>query len=158
MDNLVSWAHRNHISKQAIEELLHMFNIPANDVEPSVGQSEQAVKAAVRLEGASKGLRLWVNNVGAFKDERGVQVRYGLANDSKQVNSILKSSDLIGIRPVIIKPHMMGNVIGQFVARECKEPGWKFKGTEREQAQLNFLQLITSFGGDGKFCNGTGTL
>lgn len=158
MDNLQYWARRHCITPRAIRELLAMFNIPANDVPPVKGTSEQAVKAAVRLEAAGKGLRLWVNNVGAFKDERGVPVRYGLANESKQVNSILKSSDLIGIRPLLIDSGHVGCVIGQFVARECKEPNWQYKGNPHEEAQLNFLQLVTALGGDAQFCNGTGSI
>jgi hypothetical protein len=67
---------------------------------------------------------------------------------------VFKSSDLIGIRPVSFG----GCHFGQFVARECKAPGWEYTGTLREKAQLNFLEFIASMGGDACFCTGEGTL
>jgi hypothetical protein len=73
-------------------------------------------------------------------DERGVPVRYGLANESAKINKIVKSSDLIGISSQ-----------GQFLAIECKRPGWKYTGNEHEAAQLAFITFIHSMGGDAKF-------
>ena len=45
-----------------------------------------AVQAAVRLEAARMGILLFRNNVGALIDVRGIPVRYGLANESTQIN------------------------------------------------------------------------
>ena len=70
------------------------------------------------------------------------------------MNESLKSSDLIGIRPVLIDPTYVGRTLGQFVAIECKRPGWVFGNTKREQAQHNFLSLIESLGGHGRFSTG----
>lgn len=120
--------------------------------------SEAAVQAQVRLEAARKGLRLWRNNVGVLTDERGVPVRYGLANDSKQLNSVVKSGDLIGWRPVLITPAHLGITIAQFVSRECKRVGWTYKGDAREQAQLRWAEMIIADGGDAAFCCGQETL
>ena len=122
------------------------------------GTSESAVQAAVRLEAARKGVRLFRNNVGALVDSRGVPVRYGLANDSPASNKAIKSADLIGWRTLRIVPEMIGQIIAQFVSRECKAVGWHYTGTDREQAQLAWAQLVAVAGGDAAFCTGEGTL
>lgn len=97
---------------------------------------------------------LWRNNVGAAKDAQGNFFRFGLANESKAQNAVLKSGDLIGIKPVIITPEMAGSMIGQFVSIETKAAGWKYRGTPREVAQKNWIDLVRSLGGDAGFDNG----
>jgi len=77
-------------------------------------------------------------------------VRYGLGNDSAQVNAKLKSSDLIGITPV--------GGVGVFTSYEIKKPGWRYAGTPREVAQLRWLELVVSLGGIGKFISDVGDL
>lgn len=117
-------------------------------------RSEAGIQTERRLRASKRGERLWRNNVGAYQTPEGAWVRYGLANDSKVVNAQIKSSDLIGIRPVKITSDMVGTTIGQFIAEECKAPGWKLtKGDKRAQAQLRFITLINSMGGDAKFVN-----
>ena len=130
-----------------MDELAALFQ--ATVTLPGAGASagERQVLDAARVEAARSGGRLWRNNVGVAVDARGRVVRYGLCNDSKALNTQVKSSDLIGIQPVTIG----GVTVGQFVAREVKRPGWRYTGTPREVAQLNFLQLITALGGDGRF-------
>lgn len=122
------------------------------------GQSEAAAQKEVQLEASRVGARLWRNNVGALKDARGVPVRYGLANETPGMNEVIKSSDLIGIKPVVIRPSHIGTVFGQFLAREMKAPGWKYTGTGREEAQLAYLNFVAAKGGDAAFCTGVGTL
>ena len=158
--HVYQWAARHGVTMQALQELQAIFGMHGgHDLPPTVkGTSEAAVQSAVRLEAARKGVRLWRNNVGALVDSRGVPVRYGLANDSKQVNEVCKSGDLIGLRPVLIGPQHVGQVIGQFVSRECKRPGWHYTGDAHEEAQLNWAQLVTAAGGDASFCTGEGTL
>jgi hypothetical protein len=122
-------------------------------------ESEGRVQSRVVLEGAIKGVRLYRNNVGALKDLTGRPVRYGLANDSKARNTVLKSGDLIGIdsRPITLAE--VGQPRGRFVSRECKHSRWTFgEDPAREGPQLEWAQLIISLGGDAAFCSGEGTL
>lgn len=121
-------------------------------------QSESAVLSDIRLEASERGARLWRNNVGATYTQRGDFIRYGLANDSKALNTALKSADLIGIRPVLITSEHVGSIIGQFISREIKHPGWRFNGTPRELAQLAWADLIMELGGDACFATSRGTL
>lgn len=154
------WAVRHGVTMAALQELAGLFGMHGgHDLPPEVkGTSEAAVQAAVRLEAAHKGVRLFRNNVGALIDSRGVPVRYGLANESKQVNEVMKSADLIGWRPVVIGPQHVGQCLALFVSRECKHPTWHYTGGDREPAQLAWAQLVTAGGGDAAFCTGTGTL
>jgi len=151
--NFYEWAARWAIPAEAIKELqLITGTLPHSDVEQ--GLSEAAVQNNVRLQASKHGCRLMRNNVGVYYDERGVPVRYGLMNDSKKLNKKIKSSDLIGIKPVKICPKMIGHTLGVFVAREVKPAGWTYSATEREKAQLAFINLINSLGGDAKFTTG----
>lgn len=155
------WAIRHSVSLAALQELAGLFGMHGGHFLPSAvkkGTSEAATQAAIRLEAARKGVHLFRNNVGVLMDATGRPVRYGLANESKQVNDVCKSADLIGWRPVLIGPQHVGQVIGQFVSRECKRSGWHYTGSDREPAQLAWAQLVTSGGGDAAFCTGTGTL
>lgn len=85
-------------------------------------------------------------------------MRYGLANDTKKLNEKIKSSDLIGWRPVLVTPAHVGTLIAQFVSRECKKPSWAYTGTPHEVAQLRWIAAVTADGGDAKFCNAEGSL
>lgn len=154
------WAIRHGVSLQALHELQGIFGMTGGyGLPPNVkGTSEAAVQAAVRLEAARKNVRLFRNNVGALIDSRGVPVRYGLANDSAQVNAVMKSSDLVGWRPLVIGPEHVGLCVAQTVLRECKKVGWYYTGDEREKAQLNWLMLGAKDGADAAFCTGEGTL
>jgi len=122
-------------------------------------QTESNAQALVRLEASRKGKLLFRNNVGAGTvAESGSFVRWGLANDSKAVNSKLKSGDLIGIQPVLITQAHVGTIIGQFLSREIKAPGWKYHGTDRELAQIRWAELILARGGDAAIVTGPGSL
>ncbi len=159
MNILDHWARKNNIPHHALVELRMMMGVVNTEPQSTtVTTSEAAVQNQIRLEASNVGARLWRNNVGAYLDERGIPVRYGLCNESKQMNKLVKSSDLIGIKPVIITGDMVGCTIGQFVAREVKASDWSFKGNDHENAQLTFLNLVTSLGGDAAFCNSVGSL
>ena len=153
---LLEWQRKHGITAEALADLVTMVGL---DVPRSTKHTPEArVQDEARLLASKMGWRLFRNNVGVLKDERGVPVRYGIANDSPAMNKRIKSSDLIGVRPVIITPDMVGSTIGQFVAREVKKAGWKYKGTEHEKAQLAFGTLIIGLGGDFKFWSGEGEL
>jgi len=146
--NLYDWAKTWNISAMAINDLKNRMGLRGTIPQlPHEITTEAQVKKVVRLEGAQKGITLWSNNVGVAVDEQGRYIRYGLANDSKAMNMNVKSSDLIGIGPD-----------GLFYARETKRPGWHYTGTPREVAQLKFLQLVLSKGGNAEFATGKGTL
>ncbi len=114
-------------------------------------KSEAAVQQEIRLESARRGWRLWRNNNGACKDENGRLIRYGLANDSAKMNQEIKSSDLVGITPVIITPEMVGQTVGVFTSIEVKRQGWHYTGTGREAAQKKWIDLVISLGGHSGF-------
>jgi hypothetical protein len=153
---LTEWAKRWGIPLHAIEELRTFIcnQVPADEL----GISEAAISNRVRLEASKRGCRLWRNNVGAATMEDGSFVRYGLANDSAKVNAVIKSADLIGIRPLLIEPWMVGHTVGQFVSREIKKSNWRYTGNDREKAQMSWALLVLSFGGDAAFATSEGTL
>lgn len=114
--------------------------------------NEGTISKHIQLAAAYQGLQLWRNNVGAYQDETGRVIRYGLANDSKKLNAEIKSSDLIGITRVLITPEMYGRVLGVFSAIECKPPGWKFSEADtRAVAQQAFHRLVLREGGFAGF-------
>jgi hypothetical protein len=155
---LSEWAIRWQISYAALEDLRQRMGQINTDPPLIVGQSESAVQSLVRLEASRLGKRLWRNNVGAGVLDNGSFIRWGLANDSDRLNQQIKSSDLIGISPVVITSAHVGHTLGVFMAREVKEAGWQYSGTAREKAQLRWLELINSLGGDAMFATGEGSL
>ena len=114
-------------------------------------KSEARVSQDVHIAASKAGVRLFRNNVGAAVDHTGRPVRYGLANTSAAMNAKLKSSDYIGLTPVSITEQHVGRVLGIFTAIECKRGGWAFSGSERELAQLRFIELVLSMGGIAAF-------
>lgn len=156
---LDAWAARWGVPRGALYEL-HMITAAeaVPDDIPAMAVTETDVQNLVRLEAGAKGIHLWRNNVGVLRDERGVPVRFGLANDNPKLNAKLKSSDLIGWRPVTIAPHHVGKLIAQFVARECKKPGWTWRGDAHELAQKRFIDEVNLAGGDAAFAAAPGTL
>ena len=164
MNDLHEWFAR-HAGKpltiEAFRDLqitLGTYSLPLPAEAQGAGKSEAWAQSAVRLEASEKGVKLFRNNVGVLEDKTGRPVRYGLGNDSPKMNEVIKSGDLIGIRPVVILPHHVGHTFGQFVSREIKAPGWQFTGAGRETAQLAWANLINSCGGDAAFATGAGTL
>lgn len=155
---LHNWARRWGLPQVAINELMQELGAVDHCADRSPTDTEDGSQIAVRLEASKKGDRLWRNNVGAGKLQNGRFIRWGICNESHKQNKEIKSSDLIGIRRVVITQEMVGAVFGQFLAREIKRPGWRYRATEEEVAQLRFLTLVLSMGGDAAFATGEGTL
>lgn len=157
---LEQWAIKHGVSRQALIELRSIMGVFTEST-PGVrtDDSESAVLNEVRLEAAEKGIWLMRNNVGACQDKHGRLIRYGLCNDTKQLNETVKSSDLIGVRPLLITPELVGSTIGQFVMREVKKRQWQWgEDPSREIAQLRFLEKGFKLGCDVGFATGRGTL
>ena len=95
--------------------------------------SEQTIQQRIRLALSRGPVRLWRNNTGALRDQRGQLVRYGLCQGS---------ADLIGFRSITVTPEMVGQRIAQFAAVEVKSPGGR---TTPEQEA--FLRLVAEAGG-----------
>lgn len=158
--NLLQWAIKWSVPIEAVEDLRREFGLINTEPKALTGESEGAVQTRIRLEASAKGLRLWRNNVGAYdaNNPPSPGSRWGLCNDNKEMNALIKSSDLIGVKPLLITQNHVGGIVGQFVAREVKAANWSYSGTKREEAQLNFLNLVASMGGDAAFANSVGTL
>lgn len=92
-------------------------------------------QSCMHVQRKYKGL-LYRNNSGALKNERGQLVRYGIGNDSMQLNAVWKSPDSIGGIPILITQEMVGRTMLVLCGFEDKKPGWHLTpGDKRGQAQ-----------------------
>jgi len=116
--------------------------------------NETPVQQRVRVRASELNVTLWRNNSGACYDDTGRLIRYGLANDSKEMNAVIKSSDLIGITPLVITPDMVGQTIGVFTAIETKASDWtRQPGDKRAEAQAKFHDIVQRNGGFAGFAS-----
>lgn len=151
---MIAWAKRWGVSVQALHELAFLCDRESRYDGPTVpGTGEDAAQSEVLGASGHFGM-LMRNNVGAFKDETGRLIRYGLMNESRDRNQKFKSSDTVGLYRVTITPEMVGQTIGQFWAVECKPRGWRYTGDARETAQLAFGNMIRALGGRFTFATG----
>lgn len=141
------WATKWNIPAAALEELRAVYTPSFFDG----GSSEASTQARLRVDAPKIGAALWRNNSGAVETEPGRWVRYGLGNDSKKLNDVFKSSDLIGITPVTVRAEHVGKAFGVFTAVEVKHPGWKKPENDRDRAQESFLVAVCQHGGLGMF-------
>lgn len=154
MIHINQWAAQHGVSNDALQSLCHLIGISDTGITVSTGISEASTLQQVRIKESKKGNRLWRNNNGACEDVNGRVIRYGLGNDSSIINKIFKSSDLIGITPYRVQQHDINKKLGIFTSIEMKRQGWKYTGTNREVAQLNWLKLVITLGGIGRFSTG----
>ncbi len=157
--DLNKWAFDWGIPYEAITDLQNRMTSVAVDNDATTKKyDEAAIQRIVRLEASKKGKILYRNNVGALFAPNGKLVRFGLANDSKAVNKNNKSSDLIGVEPILITAEHIGMIFGRLLVREVKRGDWVYTGTPEEKAQLNFMLIMISLGANACFCTGPGTL
>lgn len=157
---LRTWAARHGVPFGAVlelETLMGVSHAPPVEVDGPLG-SEGRQQSLVLLEAADKDIMLFRNNVGALQDKTGRYVRYGLANESKKQNELIKSADLIGWQPLVIQQWMVGYKVAQFLSVEIKEEGWTYTGDEHEQAQQAWAELVIAGGGRALFATGPGKL
>jgi len=154
------WAQRHPLAASELLTMLHQgseANLPEN---AATHKQESWSQQRARFEIAKQGGYAFRNNVGATPTKckecgaRQRPVRYGLANDSTQMNTRIKSSDLILAIPRKITPDMVGSTIAQFGAVECKKQGWEYTGKVGEAPQLAWLAFIESLGGFARFSTG----
>ena len=109
----------------------------------------------VRKRASDWKARLYRNNSGCLKDDRGRPVRFGLGNESPKINKIYKTGDYVGWFPVTITPEMVGKTIAVFANIEVKAVGFAVKldynPNSREYAQNNFNNLVVAHNGIAGF-------
>jgi len=112
--------------------------------------NEAQLQAWIRTQAPHHNALLMRNNSGVLVNhDTGRPVRFGVGNDSAQLNSVFKSSDLIGITQHTCD---CGKVYGVFTALEVKTPGWKFNANNPVHvAQNNFLKEVRNRGGIAEF-------
>lgn len=111
---------------------------------------ESAVASHIRLDAAQCGCWLGRNNSGGFYDQSERFVRYGLGAFTEADEC--KSSDFIGITPLLITPADVGRVVGVFTAIETKPSDWKFNSADKRCLhQKNFIDMVISAGGFAGF-------
>lgn len=117
-------------------------------------KSEAEIQAEIQIAAMHYGCNLMRNNSGAFKDQDGRFVFFGLGNISKKHSDKIKSSDLIGFTSIVITPEMVGRRVAIITAVECKAEKWNPSMLDaRESAQNSFLQWIKAAGGFAGFAN-----
>lgn len=165
MSTIRQWGYDFQIPMHALLELERRMGLAGTDGvtnEPDnygMTHSEAYAQSQVVLEAPKFDCLLTRNNKGVLPDATGRAVRFGLFNETPQRGKRIRSWDLVGFRKRLITPQMVGTVIGQFVGREIKEPGWYFgKGDEEhEAAQLKCTELALSYGCDVGFATGPGS-
>lgn len=158
MNSYEEWAARFPGAAAALAQTLNA--VQSAPVDGGGGKSEGWAQQQVRLKAAHAGWLTWRNNVGATPskcpDCNAPQrvVRYGVANDSAKLNAKVKSADLLGIRPLLITPELLGHTVGQFVSIEVKKPGHRFTGKGREAPQAAWASIVTRAHGFATFSTG----
>lgn len=157
--SMIDWEKRHPVAAAELRALLGAVPWPVVPKKGD-GRSEAWAQQQVRMSVAEQGAMAWRNNVGATPAKcphcgtKQQPIRYGLANDSSELNEVIKSHDLILAIPRKIQHSDVGKVIAQFGSIETKRPGWVYSGTPEEQGQLAWATLISQLGGFTAFSTG----
>lgn len=105
--------------------------------------SESDVQRDIQIEAPKVGARLLRNNIGAYQDDTGRWVHYGVGGKG--------GSDLLGWTQIKVTPEMVGSTIAVMTACEVKGPEWRppksGKQFERWKLQKQFVAAINQAGG-----------
>lgn len=108
-------------------------------------KTEAVVQSEIRAEAGKLSVLLWRNNRGAMEDAAGRVVRFGLGNDSPQVDRRLKSSDLIGVHTYFTDSDFGDpEKHGVFLAVETKAEGWTFPAAWRGMTPDTVAKAFTN--------------
>lgn len=95
---------------------------------------ESNIQQDVRLTLSKGGVVTFRNNQGAYEDDRGRWVKYGVGQPG--------GSDLIGWKATVVTPDMVGKPIAIFAAVEVKTEHGRVT-----EAQQNFIDQVKKAGG-----------
>lgn len=108
--------------------------------------SERRIQSEILLALAEHGLSGWRQNVGTGWAGEVQKLKDGsvLIRNPRPLKAGLcrGSSDIIGLRPVVVTPEMVGQTLAQFAAIEVKQPG-----SYPTKDQRHFLEFVQSKGG-----------
>ena len=95
--------------------------------------SEQQIQQHIRIACSTGDTRLFRNNTGTLRDQRGRPVQFGLCKGS---------ADLIGYRTVTITPEMVGQQVAVFTSVEVKTPTSRLRTEQRA-----WMETVQAAGG-----------
>lgn len=95
--------------------------------------NEQTTQQLIRLQCSKGPCRLYRNNCGVLRDQRGVPVRYGLQPGS---------GDLIGWRTITVTPEMVGQQVAVFTSIEVKSKTGRLRPEQRQ-----WMEAVQAAGG-----------
>jgi hypothetical protein len=95
--------------------------------------SEQQIQQHIRLTCSTGATRLFRNNTGTLRDQRGRPVQFGLA---------VGSADLIGWTTRTITPDMVGHQVAVFTSIEVKSATGRLRPEQRQ-----WLEAVQAAGG-----------
>jgi hypothetical protein len=97
--------------------------------------NENEVTARCRIVAGRMKTVLLRNNIGAYRDQRGQFVQYGVGGKG--------AGDFLGWKTVVITPDMVGKTIAQFVSVEFK----RSKGGRVTEKQEAWVGAVNNAGG-----------